>query len=88
MKFFVECERVYAASESGDVIAEVTFPAIDSIADINHTFVDESLRGQGIAARLMEMAYAEIRRQGKQAVFSCSYAKKWAEKNVNASEEN
>jgi len=81
MEFFIEKERIYAADEFGNMVAEVTFPAAGGMADINHTFVDESLRGHGTAAHLMEMAYAEICRQGNQPVFSCSYAKKWAEKN-------
>lgn len=63
------------------VIAEVTFPEIDSeTVDINHTFVDDSLRGQGVAGKLMEAAAEKLRSQGKKAVLSCSYAVKWFEK--------
>ena len=43
---------------------EVTFPSIDQdTVDINHTFVDPSLRGMGMAGKLMEAAAGEIRRQ-------------------------
>ena len=37
-------------------------------------FVDESLRGQGIASKLVEMAVAEIKRKDCQVQASCSYA--------------
>ena len=55
--------------------------AIDEdTVDINHTFVDESLRGQGMAGKLMEAAVNQIQSQGKKAVPTCSYAVKWFEK--------
>ena len=57
---------------------EVTFPPIDEdTVNINHTFVDSSLRGMGMAGKLMEAAAREIRKEGKKAVLSCSYAIKW-----------
>ena len=48
--------------------------------NICHTFVDESLRGQGIAGQLLERAAKQLRSQGKQAVPTCSYAVLWFEK--------
>lgn len=81
MDFIVEKNRVYAKNDKGDVIAEVDFPEnIDGVLDINHTFVDDSLRGQGVAGKLLEKAVQEIRKQGKKAAASCSYAKVWFEK--------
>lgn len=60
------------------VVAEVTFPDIDdTTVDINHTYVDGALRGQGIAAKLMEELVLELRQSGKKAVPTCSYAVKW-----------
>ena len=57
---------------------EVTFPPIDEdTVNINHTFVDSSLRGMGMAGKLMEAAARQIRKEGKKAVLSCSYAIKW-----------
>ena len=46
MEFQREPGRIYA-EEEGRVIAEVTFPDRDGAADIDHTFVDDTLRGQG-----------------------------------------
>ena len=62
-------------------LAEVDFPELEpGLVDINHTFVDDSLRGQGVAGKLMEAAAAHLRSEGKKAVLSCSYAVKWFEK--------
>ena len=39
-------------SETGDLLAEITFPYVnENTVDVNHTFVDTSLRGQGIAGK-------------------------------------
>ena len=62
-------------------LAEVDFPELEpGLVDINHTFVDDSLRGQGVAGKLMEAAADPLRSEGKKAVLSCSYAVKWFEK--------
>ncbi len=85
MIFKHERNRIYYADESGKVLAEILFPTEeDGKANITHTFVDDSLRGQGIAAKLMEMAVEQIKSEGKVPQFTCSYAAKWAEKNYSA----
>lgn len=64
--------------DSKNLMAEVTFPDIDeNTVNINHTYVDDSLRGQGIAGQLMEAAAGQLRSQGKKAVLTCSYAVAW-----------
>ena len=69
---------------AGSILAEVTFPATDrpGVVDIDHTFVDPSLRGQGIAGTLMRHAVDAIRSSGRRVVAapSCSYAAAWFEK--------
>lgn len=77
MNFITEHSRIYAEDESGKVVAEITFPAKDGVATIDHTFVDESLRGQGVAGRLMEAAVAKIRADGNEVAATCSYAARW-----------
>ncbi|MVB11489.1 putative protein YjdJ [Caprobacter fermentans] len=73
-----EPERIFFLDQAGKTVAEVTFPQIrKGVVDINHTFVDDSLCGQGIASRLMEAVAKSLRKDGKQAVLTCSYAKKW-----------
>lgn len=81
MEFIYEPERIYATDETGLLLAEVTFPANEKdVAVIDHTFVHESLRGQGIADRLLHAAADFLREQGKQASPLCSYAVGWFEK--------
>lgn len=78
MDFIYESHRIYSEDENGRLLAEITFPALDSqTVNINHTFVDDSLRGQGIAGMLMQAAADTIRSQGKKALPTCSYAARW-----------
>ncbi|MBP5575344.1 MAG: N-acetyltransferase [Treponema sp.] len=77
MDFIKEDNRIYATGEDGNVVAEVTFPVKDGIATIDHTFVADSLRGQGIAGKLMEEAVAKIQADGNKIAATCSYAVSW-----------
>ena len=93
MNFMHEDNRIYLndntdnSTDGGKLIAEVTFPSYgDNTVNINHTFVDNSLRGQGIAAKLMEAAALQIRASGKKAKPTCSYAIKWFEKHTEFSD--
>ena len=62
------------------MIAEITFPLIgDKLVDIDHTYVSNVLRGQGIAGKLMEEAMKVIEKNGWRANTSCSYAAYWKE---------
>lgn len=81
MIFIKEEFRIYSKDENGKIIAEITFNEIDkSIYNIDHTFVDESLRGQGIASKLVDEAVKEIKNRNGKVVATCSYAKKLLEK--------
>ena len=78
MLFYEESGRIYAEDENGKVIAEIVFPEVRSgVCEIMHTYVDASLRGRGIAGKLMTLAVAAIEREGKTVTASCSYAVKW-----------
>lgn len=82
MDFTYENNRIFSKNEQGKLLAEVTFPDIsEGVVEIDHTFVDSSLRGQGIAGQLLEAAAREIREQGKKAYPTCSYAVQWFDKN-------
>ena len=70
-------------SETGALLAEVTFPYTDesrSAVEVDHTFVDAPLRGQGIAGKLMIELADELKKRGLKAVPTCSYAVHWFEK--------
>ena len=78
MDFQKQEGRIFALGTNGELLAEVTFPTgPDGIADINHTFVDESLRGQGVANQLLQAAAQELRAQGRKTKTSCWYAAQW-----------
>lgn len=86
MNFIIEENRIFY-EENGKLLAEVTFPAIaKGVVDINHTFVDESLRGQGVAGKLIQTAMEELRKTNRKAKCSCSYAKTWNQKHSEYSD--
>ena len=86
MPFVTESNRIYYEQE-GRTLAEITFPALDdTTVNIDHTFVDECLRGQGVAGWLMELAAAELERTGRKAVATCSYARRWLENHPDQAE--
>ena len=73
--------RVYALDGAGKLVAEITFPMTQpGVYTIDHTFVDDSLRGQGAAGQLVQAALEQIRKNGGQAAATCSYAVRWLEK--------
>jgi predicted GNAT family acetyltransferase len=78
MNFEHEDNRIFARGADGATVAEVTFPELrDGVVVINHTFVDGSLRGRGVAGELVSAAYDAIKADGKQAAVTCPYAVKW-----------
>ena len=82
MEFIKEKNRIYCENEDGKVVAEIDFDYIgNNTYNISHTFVDESLRGQGIAQNLVQMAVKEIEEKGAKVQATCSYAKHYLEKN-------
>lgn len=78
--FIIEDERIYLNDSNDHLVGEVTFPFINDAYVINHTFVDPSLRGLGIASKLLECAYQSIKQKNKLAKPVCSYAVKWFDK--------
>ena len=82
MEFIKEDSRIYSLDNNKKVVSEITFyESENGVFTIDHTFVDESFRGQGIAGKLVEMALKEIEKRGGKVEATCSYAKKWLEKN-------
>ena len=78
MEFITEKSRIYATDAQGRTIAEVTFPSTgDGTVCIDHTWVDSSLRGQGIAGKLLETLADHLRSAGLRAQPVCSYAVAW-----------
>lgn len=69
--------RIYATNEEGMVVAEITYSETgEGVCTIEHVEVDEALRGQGIAGKLVEAAVAEIKVQNKKVATTCPYVRK------------
>ncbi len=80
MNFKHEPNRIFLESEDGKTIAEVTYTRVsDDVVNIDHTFVDKSLRGQGIASKLMSSLVDDLKRTNKKSTATCSYAQDWFE---------
>ncbi|HBD87221.1 MAG TPA: N-acetyltransferase [Clostridiales bacterium] len=78
MKFTYKDYRIYSENERGKPLAEVVFPKVDeNTVCIEHTFVDDMLRGRGVASKLISATVDRCRAEGYKARLSCSYAKKW-----------
>ncbi len=69
MEFEKNENRFFKNDESGKMIAEVTYvPSGEDKVILDHTFVDPSLRGQGIAAQLVDRVVEEMENEGKKIV--------------------
>ena len=61
MEYITERNRIYAV-ENGEEVGEVTFPLRDDVYVINHTYVDDRLRGQGGSFEVLQRGHNEGRR--------------------------
>lgn len=76
--FRVEENRTIYLDGKGNTLGEVDYPYISSnVVDVNHTYVDMSLRGKGIASLLLTNAFNYFRENNIKVKCSCSYAIKW-----------
>lgn len=81
MEFQSEEHRIFARDQEGNVIAEVTFPEVsEGTVVMDHTFVDDALRGQGVAGKLVEAAAKKLGEKGVKVIPTCSYAVRWFQK--------
>jgi len=78
MHFQTRPDRIWLEDPSGKEIAYVSFPAREEgVVSVDHTVVDASLRGQGVAGQLLEALAAQLRSDGRKAIVQCVYAAKW-----------
>jgi predicted GNAT family acetyltransferase len=78
MEYIHEENRIYVLNDQNETIAQVDFPAAGAgEVAITRTFVDGSLRGQGVAAELVERVYNDMKGKDKTIRPVCSYAVKW-----------
>lgn len=86
MDFQHEKGRIFALDADGKLLAEVTFPTENGVATITHTFVDDSLRGQGVASQILAEAAEQIRASGLRMNATCRVAAKWIAKHTEFSD--
>ncbi len=78
MEYIYEENRIYSKGENNLLLCEVTFPRRDDLrVNIDHVYVDSSLRGAGVASDIMLMAYEHIKSKGLKIVAKCPYAIAW-----------
>ena len=84
MDFIIESNEIYLLNDEKQKIAYVKFPQIDeNTVEVISTFVSDTLRGQGIAGKLMTLMYEELKKTDRKAKLVCEYAVKWFYKNVD-----
>ena len=83
MNWNYEDERIYSINNEDELMAEVTFVFIgDNEVDINHTYVNPVLRGQGIAGDMLKLTAEYFREKGIKVTATCPYAIIWLKKNM------
>jgi uncharacterized protein len=64
----------FVLERDGRRVAEMTYRRVgDSHVVVDHTFVDPSLRGQGVARQLLDAAVAWARQTDTKLSATCSY---------------
>ena len=75
--YITEENRIYLPDENWNILAEIDFEKVDEKTyNISHTFVDDSLRGQGIGSELVEKAITYLIWKWYKVTVTCSYVKK------------
>lgn len=76
MEYKEESSRIAAYDDNGQEVGEATWSQAGDSIILDHTFVNPSLRGQGVAAELVRRAVEVAKREGWTVVPLCPYAKK------------
>lgn len=72
--FHYEEDCIFLLDSEDQKIAQIDFPLIDGSYTFNHTFVDPSLRGSGIAKKMIQKAEEIIIKKQGTIKATCSYA--------------
>lgn len=73
--------KFYVGEDEQNPMAEITFDTSDeNNLVIDHTYVSNELRGQGMAGKLVDRVVKHAREQDKKIVALCPYAKNKIEK--------
>ena len=87
MEFTREKEAFVHRNANGQLLAEITWVILDEHTwEANHTFVDPSLRGQGVAKQLVDALVDVARSEHKKIKPTCPYIVKLFEKDTSYSD--
>lgn len=70
-----------AAFDSKENIGECTFSQSEKIWIIDHTFVNDNYKGQGLARKLVDKVVEEAKKAGAKIIPLCPYALSLFQKN-------
>ena len=74
MDFIKEEGRIFKRNDEGKEVAEITYVLVEEgVVDANSTFVDPSLRGQGVAEKLVDALVEDMEKEGKKIKPGCPY---------------
>lgn len=73
---FIKSKNKVIAINNGIEIGECEFIIKEKKWNIVHTFVSNDYRGQNIAQRMIECIIEESKKENKNVIVDCSYAKK------------
>ena len=73
MKLIEEKNRIAGFNENNGMVAEITWQEKDNVLWVKHTFTDPSLRGQGIAAQLVDAAVEKATHDQQLIMPVCPY---------------
>lgn len=77
MKYVEEANRFVVFDDSEQEIGEMTWSnAGETMIIIDHTYVDDAHRGQGIAEKLVALGVDYARKNNKKVMPLCPFAKK------------
>ena len=71
---------IVSTDDEGKIVASISFKVEDNIFTIEHTFVSDEYRGEGIASILVEEAVKYIDSVNGKIKATCSYAREWLKK--------
>ena len=80
--YITEENRIYLPGENWKILAEIDFEKVnEKTYNISRTFVDDSMRWQGIGSELVEKAITYLTAKWYKVTATCSYSKNWIKKN-------
>ncbi|WP_294833844.1 GNAT family N-acetyltransferase [uncultured Gilliamella sp.] len=77
LHYLEDKNRFYVCDENDNQVGEMTFTRIgQNKATINHTYIEPSYRGQGIADKLLDRVVEKLQQEQREIIPICSFAAK------------